>query len=497
MKKLDFPINSCTIDLTEKCNLRCGYCFTYGVGLKDLSLEKGKEIITWLFKDEVSQSDTISINWWGGEPFLRFENMKILTDYALDLSHKQGKKLSIGGTTNTTLLTKEAVDWMNKYKSYFMLSIDGTKEVQDCNRPCAKKGCSSFDMIESNLPYIVEKIPFINSRMSPSVKFIDKMYESFKFLHEVHKIKAQMYSPVFEDDWTEEKLKIAKDQLLMICDMVIEKRLKGDKFEIKHLDDGARIIETGKKNIEYPCGAGRFYVGISTEGVIYPCHRFNKYDGRKWTEKPFIGTITDGIINPDFRKQFIDFRGLDVQKKCLDCELYGNLCDRPCYAVSYDLTGSILKAPDVCCKWYLMHAEVVRYFHKKLKENNLPILGMGGNNAPMNGNPCVCNNLCYLENTEHEVKLYDPSFPSECMCYNTSYNGALDAQTRPLSQTEKEQIKEEYIRKHGNPESNTQRVSPEGQELLIRLNQTLTNVEQTNNKLANALELLAKVLSQK
>ena len=199
MKKLEFPINRCTIDVTENCNLRCGYCFTYfnkNFKRKDLPYERGVEIIDWIFKDEISQSNQIDLNWWGGEPLFKFDTLKRLTDYALEKSIKEGKTLSIGGTTNTTLMDKDVVDWMKRHNSYFMMSIDGPKEIQDANRPCAVKGCSSWDMIEKNLPYAMQQIPFLGSRMSPTPQHIHRMAETFRMLYERFKISSQMYSPV-------------------------------------------------------------------------------------------------------------------------------------------------------------------------------------------------------------------------------------------------------------------------------------------------------------
>ena len=131
MKKLETPISRITLDATEKCNLRCGYCFTFGVGKRDLPLEQGIKTIDWLFKDEVSQNDQIDINWWGGEPFFRFDTIKRLTDYACEKAHKEGKALTLGGTTNATLMKKVVVDWMNERRAYFLMSIDGPKDIQD------------------------------------------------------------------------------------------------------------------------------------------------------------------------------------------------------------------------------------------------------------------------------------------------------------------------------------------------------------------------------
>jgi len=483
MKKLEFPINRCTIDITEKCNLRCGYCFTYGIGKRDLTYNKGVEIVDWLFKDEISQSNTIDISWWGGEPFLKFELMKQLTDYALSIASKQGKTVSFNGTSNTTLMTKEVVDWMKQYNSYFLMSIDGIGNIQNKNRPLATGG-SSWNKIAKNLPYITQEIPFINSRMSNTTEHVDKFFDTFKQLYEKYNIKTQMYSPVFEMDWTDEKLNIAQEQLMLLCDYIVELRLKGEDLKVKHLDDGVKALHFKKSKPEFPCGAGRFYVGISVDGVIYPCHRFNKYDGKNWKQKGYIGTIQDGITDPKFRYGFTNFMDFPVPEKCSNCELYGNLCDRSCYAINYDLSRSIFTSPDVYCRWQKMHSKVVHYFYKKIKENNLRIEG----NFNMSGNSCICNNMCYMENTPTEIKKIDPTTDATCICNNTGYSGDKSENiARRLTEVERSKFQQ-------NP---PMQVSREGSNLLMRLNEQLNDVKVTNDRLAKAIELLTEVLKSK
>lgn len=485
MKKLDFPINRCTIDITEKCNLACTYCFTYGVGKRDLTWEQGKKTIDWLFKDEVSQSDMIDINWWGGEPLLKFDLVRRLTDYALEKSNKEGKKLHIGGTTNTTLMTKEVVDWMKQYNVFFLMSIDGPKDIQDDNRP-AKKG-SSWDKLSSNLPYVMKQLPFLGSRMSPTPKYIDRMAETYKYLFENFNIRSQMFSPVYELEWTKEDLNIAEEQLKQISDMIIEERLKGNQFNVKHLDDGAKQLEIGKNQAEYPCGAGRFYVGISVDGVIYPCHRFNKYDGSSWNEKEYIGTIDDGILRPDFRSKFLNYITYKKPKKCEDCDLYGNLCDTCCYAVSYDIDGNIFSPPDVYCNWTRVQANAIKYYHKQLKKNNLTIPGMERKQS-MSSNSCICNNMCYMEGTQQEIINVDETGEG-CICNNTNYTGGLDSQARKLTDYEQDTL----LRKQS--KSNLQ-VSSQGADLLEKLFTQLQRTEESNLKMVEAIDRLTELLQK-
>jgi len=397
-------------------------CFTYGVGKRDLTFNQGVKIIDWLFRDEVSQSNEIEINWWGGEPFIKFNLMRNLTEYAVKKAQKEKKRLTVGGTSNGTLWSKEVVDWMDKTRAYFLISIDGIKEVQDKYRPTINGG-SSYDAILKYLPYTLQKIPFIRSRMAPTPDTVDKLFESIKFYYDMG-ITTQMFSPVFEYDWTEEALKKAKENLMNLSDFMIETQKRGKPLNITHLDNNAKSLYMHKEERQFPCGAGRFYVGFGVDGLIYPCHRFNKYNSRLSDNS--IGSISEGITKPHIRNGFINF--LDcVPDKCKDCRWYGNLCDVSCYSISFDFTGSIFTPPDVYCKWMNVLGESSQYYYNQLIHNKLPIKGTNMNKS------CICNNMCYLEGTPNEIKTIDRSTDHSCICYNTMYSGGRDDQSRILS----------------------------------------------------------------
>jgi len=483
--KLDFPIRSCTIDLTERCNLRCKYCFTYGVGKRDLTFEQGKKTIDWLFRDEVSQADDISIDWWGGEPFLKFDLMRRLSDYVLEKAHKTRKRVMMGGTSNVTLWTPKVIDWMNNHNIYFLMSIDGVGAAQDTFRPMAGKKKSSWNVIKRRLPYIVSKIPFIKSRSSPAPATIHLFADSVKELYNTYKLKDQTFSPVFEMEWTDDKLKIAKEQLFALADFMIELAKKSERLAVKHFDDGAAKLETGSIKPEWPCGAGRFYVGIGVDGYIYPCHRFNKYD-RPVSEKYCIGSIDEGITRPDLREPFLKFLDLAPPEKCKNCKWYGRTCNIGCYAINFDLTGSIFTPGENHCRWMEVQGEAIEYFYKKIKENNLPLPKPAFPQPQIGGmrmaGSCICNNMCYLEGTEREVKTVDWSTGFACQCYNTNYAGGLADQARQLTQ-------EEMLKISPRPASQY--------ELLQKLVNRLDEMQETNKQLLDVITKLASSLAEK
>lgn len=477
MEKLDFPITNISLDLTERCNLRCSYpCFTYGEGERDLTEEQGKKTIDWLFREEISHGQDLQLDWWGGEPFLQFELMKRLTDYAKWKALRENRKITIGGTSNVTLWTKEVVDWMAGTGSLFLMSIDGIREAHDRHRIFAN-GKGSFETILEKIPYIVERIPNIKMRSSLTPETIEHLADSFKFFYGLG-IKDFAYSPVYEGEWTEKHLMIAEVQMKLLADFAVETKKQGKDIFIKHLDDGARVIASPGRQVEHPCGAGRAYVGIGVDGVIYPCHRFNKYGIKRAGTS--LGSIDDGIINKKLRQVLIHFVEIPPPEKCETCRWFRKPCQISCYAINQDLTGNIGTPPEVYCKFQERQGRAIEFYLSRMKHNNLPIPG-----AAIGLGPCICNNLCYSEGTPNQIKHVDPrNAEMTCVCNNTNYTGPKPAQARPLTPQERAALLA-FL-----PSAPGPSFSPRGEKLL-------TDLTATMDKLNLTMETLIKLMQQK
>jgi len=116
---MPLPRNTfCSIDVTNKCNLRCKHCYFFSY-----DQERGPElpIEEWLRRIEAMQRGRaafFSCTWVGGEPLLRRE--------LIDLGRRFFRANRV--VTNGTLPLPE---WTNVE---FHISIDGTEELHDAIR---------------------------------------------------------------------------------------------------------------------------------------------------------------------------------------------------------------------------------------------------------------------------------------------------------------------------------------------------------------------------
>lgn len=268
-----FPISAITIDLTTRCPLACDYCFS-GVckeyQAKDLTPEMGKKIIDWLFlKSTHGDSKELDISYWGGEPLLKWDLMKELTLYAEEKAKEAGVRVIFGGTTNVVLLTPDKFDFLDEHNIRFLLSIDGTQEHHDRHRKF-RNGKGSWEVVDRNATEILKRWPDSQVRLSYSVENLDGIIDDLNYLYDkgFHDI---VYSPVSEGNWTEERLEKLKEMWDKIADWYIEKRKAGKPIRLKFLEDACRHLNGQPCGPSSPCGAGRGYVCITTEGAIYPC----------------------------------------------------------------------------------------------------------------------------------------------------------------------------------------------------------------------------------
>lgn len=129
--------------LTENCNLRCTYCFEEHVN-KHMSLETLIRVLDETI-ETTGPERTIAIQWFGGEPLLRFDLMKEGVEHIGQAIRER----RLGGvayvlTTNGTLVTAESAAFLARHKFEISVSVDGKKEVNDLKR-IDIRGRGTFD----------------------------------------------------------------------------------------------------------------------------------------------------------------------------------------------------------------------------------------------------------------------------------------------------------------------------------------------------------------
>ncbi|OOM11319.1 radical SAM protein [Clostridium saccharobutylicum] len=154
-------INQITLQVTQKCNLRCSYCaYSKFDNLgqrnhsnKEMTIETAKKAVDFLLEHSYDGEKAV-ISFYGGEPLLKFNLIKEIVSYAKE--NFVGKELSFSLTTNATLLNEEIMEYSINNNIDIMISIDGPEEIHDLNRKFAD-GTGSLAKILDNLQKLKSK----------------------------------------------------------------------------------------------------------------------------------------------------------------------------------------------------------------------------------------------------------------------------------------------------------------------------------------------------
>ncbi len=140
---------SAWVHVTDRCNLRCSYCYLPHVR-EDMSLETGKAAIDAIFRSALIHGyQQVKIKYAGGEPLLRFSLIKDMHEYASVLADQYRIILDEVILSNGTLLTPEIACTLRNHKIRLMISLDGLGQYHDLHRVYAGGRGTFSDVAEA------------------------------------------------------------------------------------------------------------------------------------------------------------------------------------------------------------------------------------------------------------------------------------------------------------------------------------------------------------
>lgn len=237
-------IKSIDIDITEKCNLACTYCYHKKKTKQHMPLKILDKILRLI---DCNNSSTMNIVFMGGEPLLAMDGIKYIVDRAENCRFQV--------VSNITLLTKDIAGWLRENKVSLHGSIDGPRHIQDKQRPMfGDESSSAYVEKNINLAKLVSPNDCIRLTLDP--KNISYYAECVEYVLGYLNYKNCQASIIPKD--------IDCDRLDKEMSKVAEYCLSNKK-SIKWAN--------GQKS-KYYCSAGINKIAVSTDGKIYPCHRF-------------------------------------------------------------------------------------------------------------------------------------------------------------------------------------------------------------------------------
>lgn len=125
------------VNPTMDCNLHCWYC--YEKHIKGSVISKTTMISILNFIDKVFEKyplKSFSLFFFGGEPLMEFESVKIIIDHVITYCQRHRISLHISFTTNGILIDQKTIEVLVQSKAAvgFQITLDGDKEHHDRTR---------------------------------------------------------------------------------------------------------------------------------------------------------------------------------------------------------------------------------------------------------------------------------------------------------------------------------------------------------------------------
>lgn len=238
--------------LTDRCQLACRYCFIKH-DRQDMRQEILKKSIDLLL---TAPDENLELQFFGGEPLLRFDLVKKSIAYAYDKSRIACKNIRFLLTTNGLLLDKKKIEYCRNHDTAVLFSFDGPKPMHSKNRPPLKadKG-ASYEKILSHLNLLIASKAeyFVNVVFLP--QDIRYLKDTFLFLMSLG-VKDIQFAYAVGASFTDKHFSLYKKQLSDILSIAQKEMIR---FRNLH-NDQEPILITPQINID---PQGRVFIGCS------------------------------------------------------------------------------------------------------------------------------------------------------------------------------------------------------------------------------------------
>jgi uncharacterized protein len=379
---IDSGLQQITLELTEGCNLRCGYCIYNDLykgkrnfGHRNMTQEVAQKAIDYLKYH--GDKKEVSVTFYGGEPLVNFDILKKSVKYAQE--NIKNRKLNFSMTTNLSMMTEEIARYIANIDNFSVLcSLDGPKDIHDSYRKDIDNHGSYVRAIRG-LKYLVQAF---------GDRAKDMISISMVFAPPYYKNKPNEIQRFFENlDWLPKNIsklvtypnvgsvnggEDEENTLLKWSNSMYFDSLKNNK-EADLFSKG--VIEQGFARLHkrpiykyhnnmYPlngcCIPANRKIYITVDGSFMLCE---KIDGA-----PKIGNVFDGIDEEKIRTEMVDSYVSNSIKDCKNCWA-ARLCGI-CYMYCYSYEKLDLEKKRSYCNSTKSYRLMNMIFYHKCLENN-------------------------------------------------------------------------------------------------------------------------------
>jgi uncharacterized protein len=313
------PVRALSLAVAQKCNLGCTYCYAqhgnFGGADSSMPIDVAMASVDGLLR-EAAPGERVSLAFLGGEPLVNRAVLRAASEYAAAKAAAAGVEVAFALTTNATLLDEADADFFDRHRFAITVSIDGGQATHDLLRPF-KSGRGSYGRVIERAKILLSCSPRryqVTARVTVTPRNLF-LRETLDELVELG-FDGVLFSPMLSSPTGLDQMSNTDFDAMLVqmidCADEFERRLNRHVlYPFSNVISTLRRIHQGNRDA-YPCGAGGGYLGVSSKGDLFACHRFVDNDAGA------MGNVGDGIDRAKQQRWLLD-RNVHRQEPCRTC----------------------------------------------------------------------------------------------------------------------------------------------------------------------------------
>lgn len=350
------------IDLTSKCNFNCIYCFReYNKKENNMRKEILLNICDFIYEYCKSNSiGKISIQPWGGEPLLAFDNIIIIDEYF----KQKNLKYEISIETNCSLIDMKIAKELKERNISLGISLDGDDKLHNLQRPMMNRKNSYIAVKEGiknlrNVGY--EKLGTLCVITKNNFNCIPAIIKNLIYDLNIYNVKFNLMKP----SPLTKNLALTKDEIVSFLndlfetlDYYIQKDIVLVEGNIYQKVINLFLRKGNNICLSHGCQGGKSMISFDQNGDIYPCELTS------YPEEKICSIYDDFNKNLESAIKSHDYFCTKEIEDCMKCPWRYYCCGGCTTAIKY-LKGSVKGVDETECEVNkYIYSEIINRFLK-------------------------------------------------------------------------------------------------------------------------------------